>query len=228
MGTTCHDLSVPIVTALFGATRQAVLSLLFGHADRRLYQRQIIHAIQLGSGTVQRELEQLVGAGILTRTVEGRQTYFQANRNCPVFNELHGLIRKTFGVVDILRAGLTGLAGKVHLAFIYGSMASGSENASSDIDVIVIGERISMDDVVPVFAEAQRSLGREVNPSVYRTEEFCRKLSQGRHFLSSVVSGPRIFLIGDANELDRLAQFRMAQTAHDQQTGDRGPLRRRG
>src|SRR6266478_1141671 len=79
----------PAGAALFGATRQAVLRLLFGHADRRFYQRQIIGTIALGSGAVQRELAQLTRAGLLTRTVEGHQTYYQANRGCPIFAELH-------------------------------------------------------------------------------------------------------------------------------------------
>lgn len=227
MGSSNHNHAGPIGTALFGATRQAVLRLLFGHTDQRFYQRQIIRSIRLGSGTVQRELEQLVGAGILTRTVEGRQTYFQADRNCPVFDELRGLVRKTFGVAEVLQSGLAALAGKVQLAFIYGSMAAGSETTASDVDVMVVGEQVSMHDVVSVLAEAQRDLGREVNPSVYRTEEFCRKLAQGQHFLSSVVSGPRIFLIGDENELARLAQIRMAQGAQDEPARDRRPLRRR-
>jgi len=227
MGATVHQHSGPIGAALFGATRQAVLRLLFGHTDQRFYQRQIIRSIHLGSGTVQRELEQLVGAGILTRTVEGRQTYFQASRKCPIFEELHGLIRKTFGVAQVLQSGLTLLAGKVQLAFIYGSMATGSETSSSDVDVMVVGEEVSMHDIVSALSEAQRDLGREVNPSVYRTEEFCRKLAQGQHFLSGVVSGPKIFLIGDENELARLAQIRVAQGAQDKSARDRRPLRRR-
>jgi predicted nucleotidyltransferase len=213
-----------IGAALFGATRQAVLRLLFGHSDQRFYQRQIIRSAGLGSGTVQRELEQLVAAGILTRTVEGRQTYFQANRACPVFLELHGLIRKTFGVAQALQSGLAVLAGKVHLAFVYGSMATGGETTASDVDVMVVGEQVSMHDVVSALAEPQRDLGREVNPSVYRTEEFYRKLAQGQHFLSSVVSGPKIFLIGDEHELAGLAQIRMAQGAQGEPAGNRRPL----
>ena len=227
MGTRNFRHSDPIGAALFGATREAVLRVLFGHTDKHFYQRQIIRSIQLGSGTVQRELQQLAGAGILTRTVEGRQTYFQANRACPVFEELHGLIRKTFGIAQILQSGLAVLAAKVQLAFIYGSMATGGETSGSDVDVMVVGERVSMHDVVSALAEAQRDLGREVNPSVYRTEEFCRKLAQGQHFLTSVVSGQKSFLIGDENELARLAQIRMAQGAQEEPAGNRRPLRRR-
>src|ERR1035441_8470921 len=102
-----------IGAALFGATRQAVLRLLFGHPEQRFYQREIIRSVGLGSGAAQRELEQLVAAGIITRTVEGRQTYFQANQGCPVFEELRGLVRKTFGVADVLRQGLAALGDRV-------------------------------------------------------------------------------------------------------------------
>jgi predicted nucleotidyltransferase len=203
----------PFGAPLFGA--------LFSRVDQRLYQRQIIRALRLGSGAVQRELEQLVACGIVTRTVEGRQTYFQANRDCPVFEELRGLVRKTFGVAEVLQAGLAGLAGHVQLAFIYGSVAAGGETAGSDVDVMLVGERLSLDAVVGALGEAQRDLGREVNPSVYRTEEFCRKLLQGQHFLARVVSGPKIFLIGDKNELAGLAAIRVAPGAPDKPAGNR-------
>ena len=216
-----------IGAALFSATRQAVLRLLFGHAGERFYQRQIIRIAGLGSGAVQRDLQQLTRADILVRTVEGRQTYYQANRACPVFDELHGLIRKTFGVAQVLKDGLAALAGKIQLAFIYGSLATGGETAASDVDVIVVGEGISLQDVVSAFTEAQRDLRREVNPSVYRTEEFCRRLAGSHHFISSVVAGPKIFLIGDEGELTRVAQIRMAQGAQDEPAGDRRPARRR-
>jgi predicted nucleotidyltransferase len=227
MGNSGGTFADPAGAALFGATRQAVLRLLFGHTDQRFYQRQIIRSVRLGSGTVQRELQQLVGAGILARTVEGRQTYFQASRACPVFEELRGLIRKTFGVAEVLQRGLAVLGAKIQLAFVYGSMATGGETSRSDVDVMVVGEKLSMDDVVPALADAQRDLAREVNPSVYRTAEFCRKLAQGQHFLSSVVSGPKIFLIGDENELAGLAQVRMAPGAQDKPARNRRPLRRR-
>jgi predicted nucleotidyltransferase len=182
--------------------------------------------VDLGSGSVQRELADLTGAGILTRTVEGHQAYFQANRQCVVFDELHGLIRKTFGVARVLEESLSPLARRIRLAFIYGSIASGTETSDSDVDVMVVGNDISMDKIVSSFAAAQPKLGREINPSVYGTAEFCRKLAEGQHFLSSVAGGPKIFLIGDETELQRLAQKRMAQGAQDKPPGNRRPLRR--
>src|SRR5215217_856653 len=112
----------PIGSALFGTTKQAVLRLFFMHPDERFYQRQVIRLLAMGSGAVQRELEQLAAAGILLRTVEGIQTYYQVNRTCAVFEELRGLIRKTFGVVEILRAGLSTIADRIYMAFVYGSV----------------------------------------------------------------------------------------------------------
>jgi len=156
----------PIGAALFGATRQAVLRVLFGHADRRFYQRQIIRMIGLGSGAVQRELERLTRAGILTRTVEGRQTYYQTNRESPVFEELHGLIRKTFGIAQVLQTGLSSISGRIRIAFIYGSLAAGSESAASDIDLMVVGDDLSIDGVVSALGDAQVELQRELNPAV--------------------------------------------------------------
>ena len=213
--------------SLFSATRQAVLQLLFGHTSQRFYQRQIIRTLRLGSGAVQRELELLLVCGILVRTVEGRQTYFQANDKCPVFEELRGIVRKTFGIANVLRDGLASLATDVQLAFIYGSVAAGNETGGSDVDVMVVGDRISLDGVLGALEEAQEALAREVNPTVYRTEEFCRQLAQGQDFLARVVSGPKIFLIGDEDELTGLASVRMAQGASDQPAGNRRSVRRR-
>lgn len=209
-----------IGNALFGATRRAVLAFLFGHPDQRFYQRQIIHTLGLGSGAIQRELEQLSYAGILTRTVEGRQVYFQANQRCPVFEDLRGLVQKTFGLAQVLTDALQPIADGIRLAFIYGSIAAGSETSDSDLDVMVIVDDVSLSDVVSTLTEAQRRLRRDINPSVYPAREFRRKLAQGQHFVSSVVRGPKIFVIGDERELTRLAQIRMGKGSQNKPSGD--------
>ena len=170
MGTRRKRASDPIAAALFGATRQAVLRTLFGQTDRRFYQRQLIRTLMLGSGAVQRELASLTAVGILNRTVEGNQTYFQVNAHCPVYGELRGLVRKTFGVAGILSAALEPLAESIRIAFVYGSVAAGRENSDSDVDVLVVGDSVSLDGVVSALSDAQRELGREVNPSVYLTK----------------------------------------------------------
>ncbi len=217
----------PIAGSLFGATRQAVLRLLLGNADKRFYVQQIIRELGLGSGAVQRELKQLTQSGILTRSVEGRQSYYQANPRCPVYEELRGLVRKTFGVADILQSGLSPLENQIRIAFIYGSVAKGEETAESDIDVMVVGDDISLGQVVDALSSAQNDLGREVNPSVYHTQEFCYKLTEKNHFISTVVKGPKIFLIGDDSELKKLGKLRVNQTSSNKSTRDRKSIRSR-
>ncbi|MBI4600431.1 MAG: ArsR family transcriptional regulator [Planctomycetes bacterium] len=228
MGASKPTTKEPIAAALFGAGRQSVLRLLYGHPDERFYQRQVVHAMALGYGAVQRELARLSRCGILTRAVEGRQTYYQANRDCPVFEELRGLIRKTFGVADVLQGGLGALADRIRLAFIYGSIAKGGETAESDVDVMVVGDELQLGDLVSALSGAQGELRREVNPSLYRTEEFCRKLKAGHHFVTEVVAGPKIFLIGDDRELARLAEIRVAEAPSHKPAGGRRPVRHRG
>jgi uncharacterized protein len=162
--------------------------------------------VRLGSGTVQRELSQLAATGILIRTKEGRQTYFEANRQCPIFDELRGVVRKTFGVSRVLADALTQLRSRIQLAFVFGSVATGAENAASDLDLMVIGE-VSLMDVVSAMTDAQRELGREVNPTVYPAIEFRRRLAKGQHFITRVLAGPKFFLIGNEQHLSIRARI---------------------
>jgi predicted nucleotidyltransferase len=158
-----------------------------------------------GMGSLQRELKQLSEAGIIVRSEIGRQAFFKANPDCPIYAELRDLIIKTFGVADVLRQALAQLSDNIQTAFIFGSMAGGEFNQSSDVDVLVIGD-ISFAEVVSALSPVQEVLSREINPSVYPPEEVKAKLSEKQHFLRSVLDSPKIFIIGNKNELDRLAQ----------------------
>jgi uncharacterized protein len=190
---------------LFGKTRQALLALLFSRADEAHLQETLIQLAALGRGSVQRELEFLAQAGIAQRTVRGRQVYFQANPESPIYAELRGLVVKTVGVADILRTALAPLAKGIQVAFVYGSIAKGQERRASDVDLMVIGE-VSFADISEVMGAAQKSIGREVNPSVYTPTDFRTKLVAKNHFLLNVLKGEKIFLIGDDRELARLAK----------------------
>lgn len=220
--------SQPIASALFGAARQGVLRLLFGHAGQRFYQRQIVRDVGLGYGAVQRELKRLERCGLLLRSVEGRQTYYQANADSPVFEELRGLVRKTFGVAGVLRNGLARLEKKIRVAFIYGSIAKGAETAESDVDLLVVADSLALADIVPALRRAQEELRREVNPTVYQTKEFSRKLSQGHHFVAKVVAGPKLFVVGDEGELARLGEIGVAQAPSRNAGRGRRVVRTRG
>jgi len=189
---------------LFGKTRRAVLSLLYSHADEAFYLRQIVRTTGVGLGPVQRELKQLSDVGIISRTVQGKQVYYQANRQSPIFNELHGLIVKTAGVVDVLRSALAPSIGRVKVAFIFGSIASGAEGRASDIDLIIIGE-VTFADAVSSLPKAEEILQREINSVVYSTAEYKRRVTEKHFFVKEVLEGDKIFVIGNEDELRRLA-----------------------
>ena len=203
MGTSRSESSVGAV--LFGKTRLAVFALLYGHADRTFYLSEIVRAVGAGTGAVQRELARLTTAGLLRRTVQGRQVYFQANADSPVFADLKGLVVRTTGVVDVIREALAPVAVRVRLALVYGSIARGEETSSSDIDLLVVS-KASLFDVVSALADAQEVLHREVNPAVFPPAEFKKKVRAGDPFLMAVVSGPKLFVIGGERELTELAE----------------------
>jgi len=202
----CDTLSM----TLFGKTRRAVLSLLYGHADESFYLRQIARMARVGLGAAQREVKQLSDVGILHRAVRGRQIYYQANRQCPVFGELKSLVLKTAGAATVIQSALAPLSGRIRLAFLYGSTAHGGEQKGSDVDLLVVGE-VTFTEVVSAIHEAQGILHREINPTVYPPREFRSKLEADHHFLKAVLKGPMVFLIGDKRELGQLVKKRLAR-----------------
>jgi predicted nucleotidyltransferase len=202
MGTLPHD---RIGEVLFGRTRRAVLALLYGHADEEFYLREIIRAAGAGQGAMQRELGLLVGAGLVLRRAHGRQVYFRANPENPIYKELRGLLLKTAGVADVLREALAPQAASISVAFVYGSVARGEERRASDVDLLVVGDA-SFAAVAQALAPAQRRLGREVNPTVFTPAEFRQKLTAGHHFLRSVTEREKLFLFGNEHDLRRLGK----------------------
>lgn len=195
-------------SALFGRTRNAILGLLFSHPDEPFFVRKIVRAADSGQGSVQRELRHLERAGILKRTVKDRHVYYQANPDCPIFAELKGMVAKTVGGVETLARALASLRGKIKIAFIYGSMARTEQRRGSDVDVFVVGDA-SFGEVVEALAPPQQKLGREINPVVYPVSEFGEKVLQKHHFITSVLRGPKLFLIGDERELAKLGGPRL-------------------
>lgn len=193
-----------LANVLFSKTRRAVLGLVLSHPDRAFYLREIVKLTGLGIGQLQREFEQLTTAGIIRRFEQGRHVYFQADRKCPVYDELRGIILKTVGVADELRRALSPLRDRIRVAFIFGSVARGNENSDSDLDLMVIGE-VTLAQVVEAVRGSEASLLRPVNPSVYPVKEFMTKLAANQHFLTSVMDREKILLIGDQDDLAALS-----------------------
>lgn len=211
---------------LFGKTRRRVLAWLLGHPDEAFYLRQIVRQTGAAQGAVQRELEALTRGGLLRRSVQGRQVYFQANRESPIFAELQALILKTAGVVDVLRDALDSLRDRIRVAFLFGSAARGGVRRGSDIDLLVVGDA-SFEEVAAALAQAQSSIGRDVNPTVYPVREFRKKVHERHHFLTRVLEEPKVFVMGGADELSGLAAERMADRAPDQRDRNLRPARSR-
>jgi predicted nucleotidyltransferase len=193
----------PIGEALFNKTRRAVLALLFGQPDKSFYTREIVAAAGAGASQVQKELDQLSRAGLLIRERRANQVFFHVNPEAPVFAELSGLVAKTFGIADVVRASLDPLRSQIEAAFIYGSVARSEHHARSDIDVFLVGDILLSQLAVPL-SEVEKKLGRQVSTTIFDRNEFISRQKKHDHFISRVLAGPKIFLIGDDVSLREL------------------------
>jgi len=180
--------------------RSKVLGWLFTHPDERFFVRQLTALVDEDSTNVSRELTRLEKMGILVSTTEGKQKYYQANRNSPLFNELRGLIVKTTGIVDVLRSELSLAAAHITLAFVYGSMASGEATSMSDIDLLVVGD---IDDMVlhRAISQAEKKLARPVNYTLMSRSEFQERRRDKGGFLERLLSGPKLMILGSTDEI---------------------------
>jgi uncharacterized protein len=190
-----RGVSTDLGSALFGKARRAVLGLLYARPDEAFYLRQITREVQAGQGAVQRELQRLVDAGLLTREARGREIHYRANRACPIFAEVHGLVLKTVGLADVLRGALTPLQDALTLAVVYGSQAAGTATAGSDVDLLVVGtvEELALHKAV---AEAETQLARTINYTLLTPRDFARRRRERGGFVARVLAGPVIPIFG--------------------------------
>ena len=189
-----------LAAALFSTTQQRVLGLLFGQPDRSFFANEIIALAGAGSGAVQRELARLEAAGLVVTSRVGNQKHFQACATSPIYAELVGIIRKTVGIAEPLRAALAPFARRILTAFVYGSIAKGGDTAASDIDVMIIGEKIAYPDLYATIESTEARLGRKINPTIYTPAELKKKRGTNS-FVDRVLAQPKIFLIGSAADL---------------------------
>ena len=177
-----------------------------------MYLREIITAVGGGQGQVQRELENLLRAGLIRREKRANQVYYSPNPEAPIYEELRAIAFKTFGVADILRRLLRPLASRIAVAFIYGSVARGEDTAKSDIDLMIVGD-IKFSDAVLALSSTDERLRRQVNPNVYTKAQLRVKLKEKGGFIERVMAEPKLFLIGNDNDLGQLIGHRKAQGA---------------
>jgi len=185
--------------------RRQVLSLLLLHPERSLHVREIARLTRTTAGTLNKELVRLHEAGLLNRERVGNQVQYSANRSHQIYPELAGILRKTVGLADVLIQALTPLAREIKVAFVFGSMARGSENTGSDVDLLIIGE-VDFGSVVDTLHPVQQQLSREINPKVFSVSEWKTKLRSKDSFVNEIVIHPKIFLIGSDDELAELGR----------------------
>jgi predicted nucleotidyltransferase len=200
MSTIKHSLA----DALFSKVRQRVLAVLYGQPDRDFHTNEIIRLSHAGTGAVQRELEKFVAGGLVTQKISGNQKIYQANSDSPLYTELRSIVLKTFGLGDVLRQVLSPIAAQIHVAFIYGSIAKHKDTTASDIDLMLISETLTYADIFQRLEKIQAELGRSIHPTFYSPSEWTRKKNENNHFLLQVIKQPKIFLLGNEDELNKL------------------------
>jgi predicted nucleotidyltransferase len=187
--------------ALFTTTQRRVLGCLFGEPGRSYTVSELIKTTGAGSGAVQREVARLAGSGLLSVEQAGNQKRYRANPDAPIHDELVAIVRKTFGLAAPLREALAPLSDRIHAAFIYGSMARGSDNTGSDIDLMIVSNTLAYPDVMLALHPLSERIGREVNPTLYTQAELGKRIDAGNSFITRVLAQPRIWLIGSDDDL---------------------------
>lgn len=190
-----------LADALFTTTQQRVLGFLFGQPDRSFFANELIRLADIGSGGVQRELKQLAENGLITTSQVGNQKHYRANPAAPIYEELCGIVRKTFGLAEPLCDALQPLADRIEAAFVFGSVAKRSDTAASDIDLMLISDELSYSDLFIALDAVSARLGRTVNPTMLTRKELLRKHKDKESFVMRVLAQPKLWIMGDERAL---------------------------
>jgi predicted nucleotidyltransferase len=188
--------SVRLADALFNRVQQRVLGILFGQPDRTFLSKEVISLANSGTGAVHRELKRLATSGLVTVRTVGWEKHYQANRQSPVFEELHSLIVKTVGLVDPIREALEPLADRIDIAFVFGSQAQGTDTAKSDVDLMIVSADLSYAEAYDALGSAEAILARVINPTILSPAEWQVRRESNDHFLGTVSGRPKLFVVG--------------------------------
>ena len=189
-----------LADALMPPIRQGILALTLGAPDRWWYLSELADALGTTPSSLQRELDSLTSAALLLMRREGRRTYYRANENSAIYEELRGIVRKTMGIPQEIRASLAPIDRRISLALLYGSVARGEERADSDVDVLIVADDLTLEEVYRRLAPAEKRLRRKVNPTLYTRDDFRRGRRAKNPFLQNVLSARHIVLSGDIDD----------------------------
>ena len=198
------------IELMFGTYRRQLLATLLLRPDERFHVRELGRMTGFSPGSIHRELRIMAESGLLLRERVGSQVFYQANRVCPIYAELAAIFRKTIGLANILQDALWGASDKIDFAFVFGSMASGQQTSSSDLDVMILSD-LALLDVVRALSPLQQELGREINPVAMTVSRFLAQLDKQERFAMHVVEEPKIFVIGNDREFAEFVENRAAR-----------------
>ena len=185
-------------STLFGKTRRALLSRLFVEPDRDFRLRELSRLTSISPGSVQYELKQLLDADLVVQKREHGLVTYRANKASPIYDELRSIVEKTSGINELIRKSLEPVADRIRCAFIYGSIAKGSNKSRSDVDLLVVGS-IEFGDLVKRLHPVEERIGREISPRLFSEREFKKRLAGKDRFLSSVLAERVVPIVGDMN-----------------------------
>ena len=194
--------TVSLSNALFSKVQQRVLALVFGQPERSFYTSEIIRNLRSGTGAVERELSRLQRSGIVSVERIGNQKHYRANRQSPIFAELQSLVIKTVALAEPIKRSLEPFADRIKAAFVYGSVAKGTDTARSDIDLMVIGDELDYSGLYASLLDVEGILGRKVSPTFLSPNDWRRKASDKGSFISKINALPKIFVFGSDQELE--------------------------
>jgi predicted nucleotidyltransferase len=216
-GSLHHARRKSLADALFTKTQQRVMRVLFGRPERSFYASELIREAGTGSGAAQRELAKLEESGLIVARRIGHQKHYQANAASPLFSELRNIILKTVGLAEPLRDALKPLSSAIRAAFVYGSVAKVTDQAASDIDLMIISDSLTYGDVFGALERVTRAVGRKVNPTVYTAAEFSKRAKTENAFVTRVLEQPKLWVFGSEDD---------SSSPFDRVVGRAGPARR--
>ena len=197
-----------LADALFSNSQSRVFRWVFGQPQRSYHLSELRRLTGLGSASLQRELNRLADAGLVRSERVGNLRRFQANVESPVYPQLIALTQKTLGIEPMLREALSPLAPKLERAFIYGSVAKGTETGKSDVDVMLVGKSLLLSKVLELLLPLETQLGRKINPTCLSPTEFKRRRAERDSFVARVLAQPMLPLLGDVPGPARSRQAR--------------------
>ncbi len=209
-----------IASALFTTTQRNVFEILFADPAQSFIASEIIERARVGSGSVQRELARLVESGLVTAQLIGRQRHYRANAASPVFEDLRNIVIKTSGIPALIRGALGAFASRITLAFLFGSIAKGESRGDSDIDLLIVADGLLLEELYSSLERPEMKLRRKISPTLYSSKEFAQRLEKGNVFLTKVLAGATIPLLGN---LDAVSAARQSREDRKAESGARRP-----